>query len=409
MSTNILFLTHQVPYPPNRGDRIRSYNLLRFLAKRAEVHLATLSDEPIEHATRDALDALCARVAYGETNRYLRWGHGALSLLRGKSATEGLFQQSGLRRRLHAWAEETHFDAVVVFCSSMAQFVPDRLWQAPVVVDLVDVDSEKWHQYADDRRGPKRWLYRLEAQRVRQLEEQLAARAAALTVVSREEASLFRSFCNQGQLEAVGNGVDTDYFHPQEGTTQQQEAEEAPNCVFIGVLDYYPNVEGMRWFCREVWPAVRNKIPGCTLSIVGRNPSPSVIELQELDGVTVVGEVPDVRPYLQRATVSIAPLQIARGVQNKVLEAMSAGKPVVATAGALTGLSLEHGRDAVLAEGPEQWRIKLIELLSDSSLQRELAVNGRAYVERCHGWSSRLAPFAQLLGLTESNDTVAVG
>ncbi|MCA9175167.1 MAG: glycosyltransferase, partial [Planctomycetales bacterium] len=406
---NVLLLTHRVPYPPNRGDRIRSYHLLRFLARRANVHLASLTDEPVTEETQAALDPLCVRRADATVHPWGRWVRGSLSLLRGGSATEGLFHNARLKRTLDDWASDTSFDGVVVFCSSMAQYVPRKLAGVPMVVDLVDVDSEKWFQYASHRRGPKRWLYALEARRVRRLERTLARQSTALTVVSDEEAQLFRSFCSEGHVRGVGNGVDTDYFSPEmmsehdrssmgvparaasgvddrsmgalaraalrstaASATSASETPNTsapvadtnvdcaaephePNCVFVGVLDYYPNIEGITWFCREVWPAVRRAIPEATLSIVGRHPTPRVAELGELPGVTVVGEVPDVRPYLSRAAAAIAPLQIARGVQNKVLEAMSAGTPVIATAEALTGLQAEPDQDALLGVDAGDW------------------------------------------------------
>ncbi|MCA9181675.1 MAG: glycosyltransferase, partial [Planctomycetales bacterium] len=194
-------------------------------------------------------------------------------------------------------------------------------------------------------------------------------------------------------FDTSASGADTNV----DGAAEPQE----PNCVFVGVLDYYPNIEGITWFCREVWPAVRRAIPEATLSIVGRHPTPRVAELGELPGVTVVGEVPDVRPYLSRAAAAIAPLQIARGVQNKVLEAMSAGTPVIATAEALTGLQAEPDQDALLGVDAGDWQAKLIQLLTDSQLRQELSACGRAYVESHHAWEQRLAPFAELLNLPE--------
>ncbi|HAY80137.1 MAG TPA: sugar transferase [Planctomycetaceae bacterium] len=402
--SDVLFLTHRVPYPPNRGDRIRSYHLLRYLAKRARVHLACLSDEPVPAETQQVLSQLCHRITYAQLHPQLRWLHGARSLLSGRTVTEGLFQARQLRKTVTAWSGDTSFDATLVFCSSMFQYLKTpALQQTPTVVDLVDVDSEKWFDYASGNRGLKRWLYHLEAKRVRRLEQTMANRAQALTVVSEDEAKLFRSFCPTDHMHAVGNGVDTDYF------ALQRTPSSEPQCVFVGVLDYYPNVDGVCWFCEEVWPAVRQAVPTARFSIVGRNPVQKLKDLERLDGVTVVGEVPDVRPHLATANVSIAPLLIARGVQNKVLEAMAAGTPVLASRQALTGLDLAPGVDALLAEDAPAWQRQLVDLLQNETLQSQLAARGRAFVQEHHSWERQLAAFSKLLNLPNASDTTSTG
>ena len=379
--------------------------MLRYLAERSNVYLASLTDEPLSKETEKALDQLCERHVRAPIHRYRKWVNGAASLAKGRTATEGLFHCKALHQTVSRWARETRFDAAIAFCSSMAQYLPPELAGAPTIVDLVDVDSEKWRQYANKSRGPKRWLYGWEARRVRRLECRLAEQVTAMTVVSEAEAELFRSFCPSDRIQAVGNGVDTDYFRP----PAERADGESLNCVFIGVLDYYPNEEGICWFCEQVWPQVRQKLPAATLSIVGRHATARVKELSSVAGVEVIGEVPDVRPHLAKAAVSIAPLQIARGVQNKVLEAMSAGTPVLATQEALTGLQAVAGEDAVVAAGAPQWQEELVRLLSDRDLQKKLAINGRNYVERHHSWRRCLAPLAQLAGLARESQEQGVG
>ncbi len=272
----ILYLTHRVPYPPNRGDRIRSYHTLRFLASRCDVDLACLADEPVSENTLHTLQSLCRRVAVSPLAKWKRWARAATSLARGRSATEGLFYSPELAARVHAWAIATRYDAVIAFCSSMAPYLDVAgLRNIPAIVDLVDVDSQKWFDYADQARGPARWLFRWEGRRVRKLEQQLAKRAQALLVVSPAEVNLLRQFCPEAPVHAVPNGVDLDYFSPAPDDASVVGFE----CVFVGALDYRANIDGLWWFCQEVWPQVQARFPAAEFVIVGRRPVPQVQRL----------------------------------------------------------------------------------------------------------------------------------
>ncbi len=389
---NCLFLAHRVPFPPNRGDRIRSFHLLEYLAERGEVSLAYLADDTPEPATVETLGKMCRRVAVGRLGR-LRWLHAAGSLAAGRTATEGLFRCSSLRRTLGHWATETRFDIVMVFCSSMTQYlnVPG-LAGVPVVIDLVDVDSEKWFDYARRARGPAGLLFRLEGRRLRRLEAALADRARAITLVSEAEAALYRSFQPAKNVLAIPNGVDLDYFQPAAGP----EPDTTPRCVFVGALDYRANLDGLAWFCREIWPAVYGQVPGTSLQIVGSNPGRTARRLACQPGIELVGPVPDVRPYLAGA-VAIAPLRVARGIQNKVLEAMAMGRPVLATPEAIEGIGVQPGRDLLCATTPDAWRDQLPLLLGSVAERTRLGAAARHYVETHHHWPQCLAGLGELL------------
>jgi sugar transferase (PEP-CTERM/EpsH1 system associated) len=388
---NILFLVHRVPFPPNRGDRIRSYHMLKFLAERAEVSLATLADEPLEAGTRQRLDSICSRVAIEPVGRS-RWLRAAASMASGRSATEGLFRSPRLARTIRAWSRETRWDAVVVFCSSMVQYLDlPELAGVPAVVDLCDVDSQKFFDYAAHARGLKRQLYRLEGRRLRRVECSLAGRVQAITLVSEAEANLFRSFCPNDRTHAICNGVDLEYYQPAEGDGRPGR------CVFVGAMDYQPNIEGVVWFCDQVWPQVIAARPDATFAIVGRNPAPAVRRLASLPGVEVIGSVPDVRPHLAEAQIAVIPLLIARGIQNKVLEAMAMSKPVIASPQAIEGLAAEPGVHAAVAAAPADWLEQLQFLFADARARRDLATAGRLFVEHQHGWRACLQPLADCL------------
>jgi sugar transferase (PEP-CTERM/EpsH1 system associated) len=396
---SVLYLTHRVPYPPDKGDRIRNYHLLRYLAARADVHLACLADEPASEEVVAELRRLCARVAVVPLSRWKRRARMAAALFGGATVSEGAFASPELRSVLHHWGSSLHFDVALASSSSLAPYLQEpALGGVPAVVDLVDVDSQKWLDYAAAGHGPLAWLHRLEGRRLRALESSISTWARAVTLVSEPEVELFRSYCTTGRVRAVVNGVDLDYFRPMDQRTQ-------PACVFVGALDYTPNVDAASWFCTEIWPRVRRRVPRAEFWLVGRQPTPAVRRLAQLPGVQLVGPVPDVRPYLARAAVAVVPLRLARGVQNKVLEALAMAKAVIASPRALAALRVQPGAHLLAASSPAEWEEAVLSLLADEDKCQELGAAGRAYVEKHHHWDHCLAPFADLLGLRDNYKT----
>jgi polysaccharide biosynthesis protein PslH len=393
---NILFLAHRLPYPPDKGDRIRTFHILRHLSQKAAVHLACLTDEPIQSEHVDALHRFCTKIIAIELGS-LRWVHALWALATGRTVTEGAFASSSLRGIIRQWTGKVPFHGCLASASSMAPYLRlPELRNVPAVVDLVDVDSQKWFDYAEAGKGPKAWLHRLEGRRLRKLEVDLPSWAKAVTLVSEAEADLYRSFCAPGQVQAVGNGVDLDYFKPRTCTDEQ-------GCVFLGALDYRPNVDGVTWFCHNVWPKVRLSLPDAKVYLVGRRPALAVRRLAELAGVVVVGQVPDVRPYLANAAVAVVPLQIARGVQNKVLESMAMGKATVISPCCLKGIRAQAGNQLMLASSADEWQQTLLHLLANPTLRHKLGTAAREYVVQHHRWDTSLAPLDSLFDLPVSS------
>jgi sugar transferase (PEP-CTERM/EpsH1 system associated) len=392
----ILYVTHRVPYPPDKGDRIRCFHVLRFLAARADVSLACLADEPVDAEVEAALRRLCRELAVVPLDRR-RWLRAAASLATGGTVSEGAFRSPRLASTLRSWAQESRFDAALASASSVAPYLMEPwLRDVPAVVDFMDVDSQKWLDYSASSRPPRSWLYRLEGARLRRLERRLSGWARAVLLVTEAEADLYRQVCPEGRGHAVTNGVDFDYFAPPPAGAAE---EEPGRCVFVGAMDYEPNVDGAGWFCREVWPEVRRRRPDARLALVGRRPAPEVQALARTAGVEVVGSVPDVRPHVARASVTVVPLRIARGVQNKVLESLAMGKATVVSPPPLEGLRAAPGEHLLLARSPADWIESLTRLFEAPALRRRLGAAGRAFALENHCWERCLAPLGGLLGL----------
>ncbi len=394
----VLMITQRTPFPPDKGDRIRSYHILKYLARRARVDLATLADEPVSRETESALRALASQLEVVPIAPRLRWVRAVASLVHGRSATEGLFASPELSRRLRQLTATTAYDLVLVVCSGMVQFLEGLpLGKARILVDLVDVDSEKWLDYAANSTGWRRLAYGLEGRRVRALEIALAGKCDQIAVVSNAEVECMLAFHATANVVAMANGVDFDFFHPNHAS-----AVASDTCVFVGALDYKPNIDAVDWFCRAVWPSVRDASPTAKFTIVGRRPVKSVRQLAEIQGVDVVADVDDVRPWLWKNAVVVAPLRIARGVQNKILEALATGKPVIATPQAIEGLDATIGKHLVAACSPDEWATALINLMHNESDRRQLGASGRALICELRDWSQCLRHLDEILVLNHN-------
>ncbi len=382
----LLFLAHRVPYPPDKGERLRAYHEITALSEHFDVTVATLAHSAASVAAAKELGRFCRKVLVARSFAPIAYAQAALGLLGGRSATEGYFRSRRLIRLASGAAAEAPFDVAVGYCSGML----DTLMAVPAtarVLDLVDVDSAKWDAYAARGDGLKSLLYDLESRRVAALEQRATESCDAVLVVSEAEAKMLAP--GNPVVHAIGNGVDLDYFTP-------GDVPEAPAVVFTGTMNYRPNVEGVCWFVRDVWPQVRRSVPNATFTIVGRDPTKVVRDLERVDGVHVTGTVADVRPYLAEATVAVAPLHIARGVQNKVLEAMAAGKAVVSTPAAIEGLDVGHDNDVVVATTASHWVRCIVGLLIRAHRPEELGRRARIAVETHYKWSTQMAPLVAL-------------
>ncbi|EAT17302.1 glycosyl transferase, group 1 [Desulfuromonas acetoxidans DSM 684] len=276
---------------------------------------------------------------------------------------------------------------------------PERFHHVTLLDDLIDVDSEKWLQYAEKKTPLMRWLYRREGRLLRTFEQRIVHEFDRVFLVSEEEKNVLGEHVNVDKVEALSNGVDLDYFSLC-GVDQQRFSTEPCKLVFSGAMDYWPNVEGAVWFAEKIFPLIRQQVPEVSFCIAGRNPTPAVRALEKIPGIDVTGTVPDMRDHLATATICVVPLLIARGIQNKVLEAMAMERPVVATRGAATGTHAVDGEELIVADDEATMAAAIIDLLDDEPRRREMGTNARAYVERQHSWASHLQ---QLNGIIEES------
>ncbi len=397
---DLLFIAHRIPYPPDKGDKIRSYHMLWHLAERYRVTVACMIDDPADERHVATLKEMVHQVFYQVRPPSAMKVWALEALLTGRPCTLPCFYSHPLQRDIDAFLDGHPVQAVLCFCSSAADYVfRSRHWptlrQTVLLADLVDVDSEKWREYAATRRGLMAWLYRREARLLLPFEQRIVAEFHRTFLTSEEEKAVLARYGSVVKVEALANGVDLDYFSP------EKVASSAPlppaRLIFSGAMDYWPNVEGAVWFAREVFPTVRQVFPEAVFCIAGRNPTEAVLDLKKLPGVEVTGTVPDMRVHLTGATLCVVPLMIARGIQNKVLEGMAMAKPVVATSGAATGIKAHVGEDLIVADGAAAMAEAVIKLLGDPERQRILGRNARAYVERAHSWAAHLQRLDEII------------
>ena len=392
--SELLFLAHRIPYPPDRGDKIRSWHMLKALAALGRVHLATFADDETDAAHLPALrEALGGRLgeAHVEIRRTGKAVAAARALIAGKPISLTLFDSRAMRSFVARILAERAVSTVFAFSGQMAQFVPDR---ARLVMDFVDVDSAKFESYAQEG-GPLAAVHRREAGRLAAFERDTAARAAVSLFVSDAEADLFRRRAGlpDADIRAMHNGVDLDFYDP-DASFPRIERGDAPSLVFTGQMDYAPNVDAVTWFADAVLPTV----PGAHFTIVGRNPGEAVKRLGTRDSITVTGAVPDTRSYLAAADIVVAPLRIARGIQNKVLEAMAMARPVIASPAAFEGIEAVPGRDLLVADDAAGQGRAIRGLLADPLRAATIAAAARRRVEQGYRWDVRLAALTGLVG-----------
>ena len=392
---DLLFLAHRIPYPPNKGDKIRSYHLLKRLTSSYNVHLGTFIDDPNDWQYTDKLDGLCASSCYLGLNPLAAKIKSLQGLLTGEALSVPYYKSQAMQDWVDKTVKTYSIKKALIFSSVMAQFI-NQPHDIDMIVDFVDVDSDKWRQYADGKKGVSQWIYRRESGRLLNYEQTIAKQARTSLFVSAQEADLFKKLAPEvaDKVTFINNGVDTDYFSPERAfTSPYPDGDDA--IVFTGAMDYWANVDAVKWFAEDVFPHISKNHPAVKFYIVGSRPSKEVAALAS-DAIVVTGAVADVRPYLAHAKLAVAPLRIARGIQNKVLEAMAMGKYVIATSAAMEGIPYNETLAVSVSDTIEMMVDQIDEQLQKNTPVAIYSCN-RDFVQTTFSWEQNLNRLLTLL------------
>lgn len=386
----ILYVCHRFPFPPARGGKIRPFNMIKHLSRSHEVVVASLVRSPEEAEAGRGLSQYCSDVMMAKVTAQAAWARMVVRLVTAQPSSMGYFYSPDLARHINERLKRERFDLIFVHCSSVAPYV-SKFLGTPKILDFGDMDSQKWLEYRRFKPFPLSLGYWLEGCKMEAAEKALARRFDLCTCTTKAELETLRRFRVPTPTDWFANGVDADYFSPTDA------AYDADAISFVGRMDYFPNQQAMLYFVNEVFPLIRAKRPAAKLAIVGAEPSAEIRRLATYDGITVTGTVPDVRDHVRRSAASVAPLSIARGTQNKIIECMAMGVPVVTSPEAAGGVDAVPGEHLLVAHSADDYADKLLTLMADRAARQRLAVAGRARVETHHSWANSMAKLDRII------------
>ena len=397
----VLVLTHRIPYPPDKGEKIRFFHLLSHLARKHEVDLVTHADDPRDLRHVEELEALCRSVSVFRLKPWQRRVRALTALLGGRPLSVGWMTSREASRRVRCLLDQRRHDLVIGCSAQVAAYLAPRP-DCPVVLDFVDVDSQKWADYGAVKGVLGGWLNRLEARRLAAFERAATDRADRIVLTTERESEVFRNRIADVPLEVITNGVEV----PESVPTARER--DSGLMIFVGTMDYDANVLAAEIGARDVLPIIRNSLPQARFRIVGRNPSTRVRRLAALPGVEVTGAVADPGAHLSEAALALLPLQIVRGVQNKVLEALAYGLPVVAPSEVARCLHASAANFVFCAENPAGLALEAQALLGAAGARQKASEAGREYVRRHHDWRRIGLQWDRVL-YEVSDETIEVG
>jgi len=380
----ILYLCHRFPFPPRRGGKIRPFNMIRHFARDHEVTVGSIVRSEVEAKEGAGLADYCASYKIARVRNPVQVGRMVARLPTPVPSSFGYFHSPELASWVRERLARERFDLIFVHCSSVAPYVA-AVRSVPKILDFGDMDSQKWLEYARYKRFPLSLGYAIEGRKLVRKERRLARKFDLCTATTRGEWETLESYRTGVPSDWFPNGVDSGYFAPTE------EPYDPNTIAFVGRMDYYPNQESMFDFCQRTLPRLQSTRPSLKLLIVGADPTPAVLRLADLPGVTVTGSVPDVRPYLRRSALMIAPLNIARGTQNKILEAMAMGVPVVTSRIAAAGVDATDGQHFLAASTPEEYVDAIMRVIDDPQLRQRLSIAGRERMLTHHDWARSMS------------------
>jgi polysaccharide biosynthesis protein PslH len=397
---DLLYLPHRLPFPPDKGDKVRSYHLFQYLRHHYRVFLGTFIDDAEDQQYIPRVRELCHAAFIAPLDPVMARMRSLAGFFSGEALTLPYYRNASLAAWINRVVKENQIQTAVVFSSAMASYV-EKLPELRVLVDFVDVDSAKWSAYARSRPWPLSSIYDREARTLLAHERATAARATQSFFSTDAEATLFRSLAPECayKIEGVSNGVDAEYYSPKHDLRSPFQPHDKA-IVFTGAMDYWPNIDAVRWFAKEVFPELQERQPDLRFYIVGRRPAPAVRALAN-DKIIVTGTVADTRPYLHHSAVVVAPLRIARGIQNKILEAMAMARPVVASESCAAPIEAAAGKELLTAGDRSQFIGQISELLGSPARAAAVGAAARQLVLERYTWSAHLSRLDAYLDVRE--------
>lgn len=416
----ILYLAHRIPFPPNKGDKIRSFNEIKYLSKNHEIHLCCLVDNPKDLQYGNDLKKYCKTVNTVSINPKLAKLKSLIHIFSFKPLSIPYFYSQNLQKKINHLLSDINFDCILCFSSSMAEYIfLSKFFNIKIqnfsntnpclIMDFCDVDSNKWHQYSKSSMFPFSYIYKLESHRLSNYETRIAENFDHSIFISEKEVDIFqKKNPHINNINFISNGVNSDYFNPEksysiniksDSTSIDLSKNNFPTLLFTGAMDYHANIEGVVWFCEEIFPKIKTIIPEVLFYIVGSNPTFKIQRLQSENSIVVTGYVEDIRPYYQLADVCVIPLRVGQGVQNKVLEAMAMGKATITTSKAIEGINVIPGEHLLVENKPETFSQIVLMLLKDKLYRKQLGIRARQFVKDNYNWDANMEKFEEFLGL----------
>ncbi|WP_375750128.1 TIGR03087 family PEP-CTERM/XrtA system glycosyltransferase [Vibrio sp. HN007] len=399
MKEKLLYLCHRIPFPANKGDKITTCNILKFLSQHYDVYLGCFIDDPYDEKYKDDVRDLCKEAFFVDLSPAKAKIKGLSAFITGKPITLPHYHSRKMQQWVNSIVHKESIQKAFIYSGCMAQYVLTKdTPELHKVMQFADIDSDKWRQYSDKTKGIMSWVYRREYRTLEKYEKHVAKKFAVSCFISDKETEMFRSMLNgnaNSKIQTLSNGIDVDFFSP---TSRHSLEENYPldkenYIVFTGAMGYWANADAVQWFTDNVWPLVYKKLPNSKFYIVGSSPSKQVSNLNEVPGVVITGRVEDVRPYLSHAKAAVAPMQIARGIQNKILEAMAMELPVAATKLGIEGIEKYPDNHIFISDDPEHFAEWVVEKLTHTSHAKE----SRDWLKLNYSWDAKLSPLLSYL------------
>lgn len=400
----LLYLVHRIPYPPNKGDKIRSYHILKHLSRNHRIHLGTFIDDEKDWEYVEKLKEICGETCFVKLDPQASRVRSLSGLIANQPLTLPYYRDAGLQKWVNNLLNTRHINNILVFSSAMAQYVNESC-STHCVIDFVDVDSDKWKQYSKTKPWPLNWLYRRESRLLLEYERKIAKAFDASAFVSETESDFFKQLAPEtaAKVTYFNNGVDAEYFSPENINTNPYQSD-TDTLVFTGAMDYWANIDAVEWFAHNIFTLIRTQLPSVEFYIVGSKPTARVTALSALPGITVTGSVEDIRPYIAHATLIVVPLRIARGIQNKVLEAMAMEKTVIASPQAAEGIRALHSQELFVEDKEQNFADRIIAQIKNGP-NMKIGSAARARILKDYSWRKILDQVDTLLLQEKKNTT----